>query len=252
MRTRFSLATWRTQFTVNDFTVDLPRADAILKLMATISSPTRGDEWIVFDDVPWQTYLSLLKSRGERHVRLTYYRGVLEIMTLSKLHEILSEVLGGFVKVIAGEYGLEVQSAGSMTMHLEELQTGAEADKSYYIGHEELVRERDEYDPTIDPPPDLVVEVDLSSKSTRRLLVFAALGIPELWHCEGGRLAFKALGKDGEYEVVEQSLSFPGLTAAAVQSFLDRRGTIGEIALNKALAKHIHAIRQPGRRGKKQ
>jgi Uma2 family endonuclease len=219
--------------------------------MATIASPVPGDQWVVFQDVPWQTYLSLLKARGKGRVRLTYYRGVLEIMTLSKLHEILSEVLDNFVKVLVREYGLEVQSVGSMTMHLEKLQVGGEADKSYYIRHEEVVRERDEYDPAIDPPPDLVVEIDLSSKSTRRMLVFAELGIPELWHYEGERLAFKALGDDGKYHLVEQSLSFSGLTAAGLQTILDRRGTMGEIALDEGLAKYIRAIRKSGRRGTK-
>lgn len=82
--------------------------------MATIASPASGDQWVVFHDVPWETYLSLLKARGQGRVRLTYYQGVLEIMTLSKLHEILSELLGGFVKVLAKEFGLELQSVGSM------------------------------------------------------------------------------------------------------------------------------------------
>lgn len=115
--------------------------------MATIATPIPGDQWVVFDDVPWDTYLSLLKSRGERHVRLTYYRGVLEIMTLSKLHEILSEALDNFVNVLVKEFGFEVQSVGSMTMHVEELKSGAEADKAYYIQHEEIVRDREKYDP---------------------------------------------------------------------------------------------------------
>lgn len=147
--------------------------------MATISDPIRGDQWLVFHDVPWRTYVDLLKARREGRVRLTYHRGVLAIMTLSKLHEILSEVLDNFVKVLVKEYGREVQSAGSMTMHHEDLQSGAEADKTYYIRHEEIVREREEYDAAIDPAPDLVVEVDLSSKSSRRMLVFAELGIAE-------------------------------------------------------------------------
>lgn len=175
--------------------------------MATIATPIPGDQWVVFDDVPWDTYLSLLKSRGERHVRLTYYRGVLEIMTLSKLHEILSEALDNFVKVLVKEFGFEVQSVGSMTMHVEELKSGAEADKAYYIHHEEIVRDREKYDPAIDPPPDLVVEVDLSSRSTRRMLVYAELGIPEVWQYDGQRLFFKSLGHDGTYRAIDESLS---------------------------------------------
>lgn len=213
--------------------------------MATLASPVPGDQPIVFHDVPWETYVSLLNARGERHVRLTYHRGVLEIMTLSKLHEILSEILDNFVKVLTKEYGLEVQSVGSMTMHLEELQSGAEADKTYYIRHEEVVREREKYDPTIDPPPDLAVEVDLSSSSSRRLLVFAELGIPELWQYDGERLVFKSLGGDGKYHAIERSLTFPGLSSNDLQRFVHRRGTMGEIALDGELAKWVRASLGP-------
>ncbi|HEV3339778.1 MAG TPA: Uma2 family endonuclease [Pirellulales bacterium] len=212
--------------------------------MATIASPVPNDQGVVFHDVPWEIYVGLLKARGQGRVRLTYYRGVLEILTLSKLHEILSEVLGGFVKVIAREYGLEVQSVGSMTMHLEELEAGGETDKAYYIRHEEIVRQREKYDPAIDPPPDLAVEVDLSSSSSRRLLVFAELGIPEVWQYDGQRLVFKSLGGEGKYHELEQSLSFPGLSAAELRSFLDRRGTMGEIALDEELAKWLRAMRK--------
>ena len=219
--------------------------------MATIASPASGDQWIVFHDVPWQTYLSLLEARGQGRVRLTYHQGVLEIRTLSKLHESLSEVLGGFVKVLAREYGLELQSVGSMTMRFEELQAGGEADKSYYIRHEEMVRQREEYDPAVDPPPDLVVEVDLSSSSSRRTLVFAELGIPELWQYDGEWLFFKSLSEDGKYQVVTESHSFPGLSAADLQAFIDRRGTRGEIALDEELAKWVRGQRAASRRPKK-
>lgn len=209
--------------------------------MATIAAPASGDRPVVFYDVPWRTYVDLLEARGQGRVRLSYHRGVLEIMTLSKLHEILSEVLDNFVKVLTREYGLEVQSVGSMTMRIEDRKVGAEADKSYYIRHEELVRDREEYDPAIDPPPDLVVEVDLSSSSTHRLLIFADLGIPELWQYDGERLVFKSLGDDGGYHVIERSITFPGLSSAHLQSFIHRRGTIGEIALDNELAKSVRA-----------
>jgi Uma2 family endonuclease len=209
--------------------------------MATIATPVRGDQRVVFHDVPWQTYVGLLNARGEGLVRLTFHRGVLEIMTLSKLHEILSEVLDNLVKVLVKEYGLEVQSVGSMTMHAEELQSGAEADKAYYIRHEEVVRDREEYDPAIDPPPDLAVEVDLSSSSSRRMLVFAELGIPEVWRYDGERLDFRSLGQDGKYHAIERSIAFPGLSAADLESFVHRRGTMGEIALDEELAKWVRA-----------
>lgn len=209
--------------------------------MATIATPAGGDRPVVFHDVSWRTYVDLLNARGQGRVRLIYYRGVLEIMTLSKLHEILSEVLDNFVKVLTREYGLEVQSVGSMTMHIKDRKVGAEADKSYYIRHEEVVRDRDQYDPAVDPPPDLVVEIDLSSSSTRRMLVFAELGIPELWQYDGERLVFKSLAEDGAYHAIELSIAFPGLSSGHLQSFIHRRGTMGEIALDDELAKSVRA-----------
>lgn len=216
--------------------------------MATIATEVHNDQRVVFQDVPWGIYLGLLKASWAGHLRLTYHRGVLEIMTLSKLHEILSELLDNFIKVLTKEYGLEVQSTGSMTMHAEELQSGGEADKSYYIRHEAVVRDREEYDPAIDPPPDLAVEVDLSSKSSRRMLVFAELGVPELWQYDGEHLVFKSLGDDGAYHAIEQSLSFPGLTAADLERFIHRHGTMGENALDEALATWVRKSRKRRRR----
>jgi Uma2 family endonuclease len=201
--------------------------------MATIAAPARGDQRIVFHEVAWDTYLGLSKARGQGVVRLTFHRGVLEIMTLSQLHERLSRLLHQFVKILTQEYGLEIASAGSTTMQAERLASGVEADESYYIRHEEIVREREEYDPAIDPPPDLVVEIDLSSSSSHRMLVYAELGIPELWQYDGEHLLFKSFGTDGQYRSIERSLSFPRLRSADLEPFLKRRGMVGENALEQ-------------------
>lgn len=199
--------------------------------MATILAPTRGDQRVVFHDVSWETYVNLSKAHGEGVVRLTYHRGVLEIMTLSHLHERLSRFLNHFVVELTQELGLELASAGSTTMHAEELQSGAEADESYYIRHEEMVREREEYDPAVDPPPDLTIEIDLPSTSSRRILVYAELGVPEVWRYDGEHLLFQSLGEDGQYRNIERSLSFPMLRGADLERFVKRWGAIGEKAL---------------------
>lgn len=212
--------------------------------MATIATTVASDQRVVFHDVPWETYLGLLNARGEGAVRLTYHRGVLEIMTLSQLHERLSRLLHNFVKVLSQEYGLEVASVGSTTMHGEQPRAGAEADESYYIRHEAIVRDREEYDPAIDPPPDLAVEIDLSSGSSRRMLVYAELGIPELWQYDGECLMFKSLGADGLYHAVERSGTFPGLFSAELAGFARRRGTLGENALEEELRQWIRASRK--------
>lgn len=212
--------------------------------MATIATSITGDARVVFHGVPWETYMGLLSAHGEGRMRLTYHRGVLEIMTLSQLHERLSRLLHNFIKVLSKEYGLEVASVGSTTMPSQERDSGGEADESYYIRHEEIVREREAYDPEIDPPPDLAVEIDLSSSSSRRLLVYAELGIPEVWQYDGQQLEFKVLGDDGHYHLIETSLAFERLRSADLQSFIHRRGTVGENALEEELRLWIRAFLQ--------
>ena len=211
--------------------------------MATIATPVRGgDLRVVFHDVPWSTYVSLLNAHEEGVVRLTYHRGVLEIMTISQLHDRLSRFLHNLVKILSQEFGLEIASVGSTTMHAEELQSGAEADESYYIRHEEIERDREEYDPAVDPPPDLAIEVDLSSSSSRRMLVYAELGIPELWQYDGERLVFKSLGDDKKYHPIEQSVSFPAVVALDIERFIHRRGTIGENALDEEFRQWVREL----------
>lgn len=212
--------------------------------MATIAAPASGDQQVVFHDVSWQTYLGLLQARGEGAVRLTYHRGVLEVMTLSQLHERMSRFLHRFVVEVTQEMGLELASVGSTTMHSSQVASGAEADESYYIRHEELVREREEFNPAIDPPPDLAVEIDLTSSSSRRLRVYAELGIPEVWRYDGAQLTFQALGTDGKYHPTERSLSFPVLQSADLERFVNRRGTIGENALAREFRQWLHELLQ--------
>lgn len=214
--------------------------------MASIAPPAAVDQRVVFHDVAWETYLGLLKAHGEGVVRLTYHRGVLEIMTLSQLHERLSRFLNRFVVEITLELGLELASVGATTMHAEQLDCGAQADESYYIRHEEIVREREEYDPAIDPPPDLAVEVDLSSSSSRRMPVYAELGVPEVWRYDGEHLTFYALGADAAYHAVDFSLSFPVLRSADLERFVNRRGTLGENALAAQFRKWLHESRGAG------
>lgn len=201
--------------------------------MATIApAPTvRDNPPIVFDNISWQTYLELLEARGERRYNMTYDHGVLEIMTRSQLHERLCMLLNQFVLALTHELGIELASVGSTTMHSESLAVGGEADQSYYIRQEPIVRARDEYDPEVDPPPDLVVEVDLSSTSELRMKVYADLGVPEVWRYDGEHLAFHALQSNGSYTIVDRSLSFPDLSSADLERFINRRGSVGENTL---------------------
>ena len=131
---------------------------------------------LVLHGIDWRTYARLLRLFDERRsIRLTYDRGNLEITTLSPEHENLNLLLNHLVVAAAEELGLEIASYGSMTMR----RRGLEADQCYWIANEARMRGRDRIDLRTDPPPDLVIEVDVSRSSMDRMTIYAALGVPE-------------------------------------------------------------------------
>jgi len=104
-------------------------------------------------------------------------------------------------------------------------------DEAYYVANEPEVRGKDTYTPDVDPPPDLAVEVDVTSNSLGRLPIYAAIGVPEIWRHDADQLRFHALTPDGEYREIERSLAFPFVSPADVQRCLDRRTEMGENAI---------------------
>jgi Uma2 family endonuclease len=105
-----------------------------------------------------------------------------------------------------------------------------EPDQCYYIQNEAAVRNRDRLDLTQDPPPDLAIEVDITSSSIDQLAIYAALGVPEVWHYDGQTLTIYHLVA-GDYESHDRSLSLPQLTTTEVVRFLELRQTMGETSL---------------------
>ncbi|HVC96916.1 MAG TPA: Uma2 family endonuclease [Pirellulales bacterium] len=199
--------------------------------MATAERNTtaNAEQRIVFYHVPWETYLSLSKANGEGPIRLTYDQGTLEITAPSYFYELLSRFIHGLVRVLTEELGMEMRSGGSTTMRSETSRRGAEADEIYHIRHESAVRGQREFDPAT--PPDLAVEIDISASSSRRLPIYATLGIPEVWRCDGERLTFLSLRSDGEYQPIARSRNFPRLSPADLDLFLAKYDAMGENAL---------------------
>jgi Uma2 family endonuclease len=199
---------------------------------------------IVFYDVPWETYLSLVKANGDGPVRLTYDQGMLEIMAPSCFHERLSQFIDRLIGILTEELGLEISSGGSTTMRSNPARRGAEADQSYHIRNEAAVRGQSEFDPAT--PPDLAVEVDITSSSSKRLPVYSSLGIPEVWRYDGEQLTFLALASDGEYRPITRSLSFPRVSAGDLDTFLAEFDNIGENALVAKFRQWVRQTLLPG------
>jgi len=186
---------------------------------------------IVLKNISWKTYESLVNELAQqRGIRLTYDRGNLEIMTPSAPHEGSKKILGRFVESVSEELNVEIRSLGSLTCRREDLARGLEPDQCYYIQNEDVVWDKEQIDFNQDPPPDLVVEIDVTSSSIDRLSLYASLGVPEVWRYDGNRLIIYQLEAQ---EYVERTVSptFPFLSQVEMLRFLELRRTTKENAL---------------------
>ena len=179
---------------------------------------------IVWKDVSWNFYRAMLREFDEQPSRINYDRGTLEIMTLSLEHESLKAVIGLMMGLLAIHLKVRVKHGGSTTLKRLTKKKGLEADQCYWVGNEPAVRTKKRIDLRVDPPPDLVIEIDVMHAVVDREKIYAALGVPEMWVLgRDANLAAFALVQ-GAWQPIEHSRSFPFLRVADLNSFVARIG----------------------------
>ncbi|MDZ8242230.1 MAG: Uma2 family endonuclease [Nostoc sp. ChiQUE01a] len=188
----------------------------------------------VLQNISWQTFKAMLADMGsQRNKRLAYDNGIVEIMTPLMPHENSNRLIEGFVLVLCEEFGLEVKSAGSLTMTRDDLEQGAEPDSSYYIQNEFLVRNKENIDLNIDPPPDLILEVEYSRSKINKLNLYASMGVTEFWRYNGTVLRIYTLN-NGQYSQSENSPTFASVLVTEIPRFIQESKKIGQIAATRA------------------
>lgn len=190
----------------------------------------------ILKQVSWKTFSNLLKDLGDkRAVRLYYDQGVLEIMTPLGEHENNNRFIDDLIRVIADELNLNLKKMGSLTLKREELLKGAEPDSCYYLENEPLVRHKRNIDLESDPPPDLVLEIDITNSSLDKRPIYAAFGVPELWRYNGRTLEVFNLDQNSQsYQQISQSVNFPWLPLDIIPQYLRQSLIDGETATLKA------------------
>jgi Uma2 family endonuclease len=219
-------------------------------------APAPGAGPVVLAGVRWHTYDALLHDMGNHRIRLTYDRGVLEIMAPLFRHESYAGVLGELVKALAAAAKLRVKSAWSTTFRREDLERGLEPDRCFYIRNLRAVLGRLDIDLSRDPPPDLAIEIDIMSSSLDRLGIYAALGVPEVWRFDGERFEVLLRRDGGGYDHVAASPTFPALPVAEVAALLHQVVTLDDAAQGRRVRAWVrkHATKgggKPKRRPKK-
>lgn len=189
-----------------------------------------GREQMLLHDVDWQTYKRLLWVFAERpRIRLTYDRGVLEIMSAPKQYERDSALLDRFIIVLTEELGLTLQSGRSTTLRRRHRQRGLGPDRCYWIASEPVARGKETRQGTL---PDLVIETDSASSLLDRLRIYAVLRAREVWCLAKDRLLFYRLDGDA-YAEITHSLAFPMVTPADLLRFLSLRMTCDDNTISR-------------------
>ncbi|MEK0195656.1 Uma2 family endonuclease [Microcoleus anatoxicus] len=208
-------------------------------------SPQKNTQRVLISNISWQTYQSLLAEAGDnRSSRFSYYQEVLEIIMPSDLHETVNCLLRQFVTTLSDELKLKRKGFGSTTLNREDLKQGAEPDSCFYIQNVDRIRGR-KINLSIDPPPDLIIEVDLTSQSTNRFTIYKNLGVPEIWRYFGETVQFFQL-QNGEYVICEYSNTFPIVSSEIINQFLQMAETQDDMTILDVLRVWVrHQLRSP-------
>ena len=204
-------------------------------MTATLIQPTQEKQLpladhVLLKNISWQTYQLLLEDLAQQPgIRLTYDRGLLEIMTPLDPHEGNKKLLGRLVETLTEELNIEVRSLGSRTCQRQDLNRGFEPDQCYYIQNEPSVWNKEQIDLQQDPPPDLIIEIDITSSSINQLELYRAFRVPEVWRYDGKNITFYQL--EGEaYRETDNSPTFPFVSQSNIMHFLELKKTTRENA----------------------
>lgn len=185
--------------------------------MTTTDAP--AEERVVMRHVRWDTYERLMADHEDaRSPRFTYDRGVLEVMVPGNLHEGLAELVSFMMGAIAEGRDVDMTALGSTTFKDAGWDRGFEPDACFYLQNAARVRGLRRIVPRVDPPPEIVFEVDITSSSIDKLALYAQFGVPEVWRHDGTTATILLLD-DGGYRAGD-SAAVPGLDAATLTRFL--------------------------------
>lgn len=164
---------------------------------------------LLIDDISWEQYEALLEELGgDRQIpRINYCNGTLELMAPLPAHERPHRIIGYIVTAILDAQARDWEDFGSTTFKKPKA-AGLEPDTCFYIRHAEQIRSHLRIDLDHDPPPDLAIEADVTSRTT--LEAYKTMRVPEVWIYSDGKLTIYLLQAEG-YATAETSPTFSDL-----------------------------------------
>lgn len=204
--------------------------------MSTLALDT--NQSVVLYNTSWSAYEQISNAVHEQsRAHVTFDRGTLEIMTLSFKHERLGRLLETIFEAIALEFDIDFVAAGSTTFKREDLERGFEPDGCYYVQDAAMMRKKNEVNLEFDPPPDFSIEIDITRSSIKRMNLFAAIGIGEVWRLKKGKVEIHIL-RSGQYELTDRSSVLTGLDCETLNDLLDKAPTLSHRDLLKTVSEY--------------
>ncbi|WP_013321093.1 Uma2 family endonuclease [Gloeothece verrucosa] len=152
----------------------------------TINLPPGGE--VVLRHQTWDDYEQLLNSRQDRVIPKIYFNAKTEeIFLMSPLpgHGNRIDTLRDLIKILLRYQGKDWHSFDPITLKRFK-QAGVEPDTCFYINNRQAILGKEKIDLTVEPPPDLAIEVDLTSRT--QAADYLPIAIPELWIYRRGEL----------------------------------------------------------------
>lgn len=203
------------------------------------------DTIVVFHNVTWEEYEELLAQVGEASsLRISFNDGTLKVMTLSHEHEKHAEFVKRLVSALSLRLHINILFFGSATMRKRKKSKGNEADASFYVQTAAAIGNRIHLDLAVDPPPDVVVEVDIHHDSRENYPIYVALGVPEIWRYDGKEMTIYLL-QQSEYVGVETSLALPMLSSRVLTEYIRRMQQDGEFNAILAFDEWLQSLPGP-------
>ena len=198
--------------------------------MSTILMPPEAaspaEERFILHDVSWETYEQLLSNYVDSSSpRFAYDRGVLEIMSPSSEHEELTEIITQLVYILAEEWGFEYRNFGRTTFKRKDMESGFEPDSCFYIQSIERISDVRHLDPAVHPPPDLVIEIDITHPSFRKFPIYARMNVPGVWRYNGKKVSILQL-EEGKYVESEVSIAIPRLNSSDLSELIEKSSMV--------------------------
>jgi Uma2 family endonuclease len=179
--------------------------------------PVKGDQRVQFVGIGWAGYEALLKVQGEKsRPQIIYLDGDAYLVSPSNLHEWVKKRLGQFVVEVASGLKMRFLMAGETTFRRRKNEVGVQPDESFYLANADKVAgkiRKVDIDLSIDPPPDLAIEVVHTHGADEAVEVLRRLRVPEVWVADVDGLRILVRKQNGRYVESKTSLAFLFLSA---------------------------------------